>query len=300
MNYNFDFKENLKIAILHDAKRLGIKIIPTKSLRDILIDYLTVYHKIIPMKKRRVFVCPELIISLLNHPKAKEIQAIIKIAQNGGNLNIFQSKRLPQTNFHDHMMTEWNIYHFHLSLEPDKRSCFVKQVNALLFAYIDDDNIVFLGTDTHKDGIFGESKWWMLIHDNFPEVIAKYKTDAKDVYPSLTAKERQSLWNAGISTFMIKVRDTVYYSPNLGRMTSGHNMMVIRQTMAILDWIDSISKQLEEHYDMICKALKVKSVNAQFKMLIYEGTLILAEMSTKQQVLKIYEGFDLSKISANS
>lgn len=198
------------------------------------------------------------------------------------------------------MMTEWNIYHFHLSLEPDKRSCFVKQVNALLFAYIDDDNIVFLGTGTHKDGIFGESKWWMLIHDNFPEVIAKYKTDAKDVYPSLTAKERQSLWNAGISTFMIKVRDTVYYSPNLGRMTSGHNMMVIRQTMAILDWIDSISKQLEEHYDMICKALKVKSVNAQFKVLIHEGTLILAEMSTKQQVLKIYEGFDLSKISANS
>ena len=77
-------------------------------------------------------------------------------------------------------------------------------------------------------------------------------------------------------------------------------MMVIRQTMAILDWIDSISKQLEEHYDMICKALKVKSVNAQFKVLIHEGILILAEMSTKQQVLKIYEGFDLSKISANS
>ena len=300
MNYNFDFKEDLKIAILHDAKRLGIKIIPTKSLRDILMDFLTVYHKIIPMKKRRVFVCPELIISLLNHPKAKEIQAIIKIAQNGGNLNIFQSKRLPQTNFHDHMMTEWNIYHFHLSLEPDKRSCFVKQVNALLFAYIDDDNIVFLGTDTHKDGIFGEAKWWMLIHDNFPEVITKYKTDSKDVYPSLTAKERQSLWNAGISTFMIKVRDTVYYSPNLGRMTSGHNMMVIKQVMAILDWVGFISKQLEEYYDTICKYLKVNSVDAQFRVLIYGGTLILKEISTKQQVLKIYEVFDMSKIFANS
>jgi len=300
MNYNFDFKEDLKIAILHDAKRLGIKIIPTKSLRDVLIDYLTVYHKIIPMKKRRVFVCPELIISLLNHPKAKEIQAIIKIAQNGGNLNVFQSTRLPQTNFHDHMMTEWNIYHFHLSLKVDEESNFVRRSNTLLFAYIDDDNIVFLGTDTHKDGIFGESKWWMLIHDNFPEVIAKYKTEAKDVYPSLTAKERQSLWNAGISTFLIKVRDAVYYSPNVGRTTSGHNMMVIRQTMAILDWIDSISKQLEKHYDMICKALKVKSADAQFKVLIYNETLILAEMSTKQQVLKIYEEFDLSKISANS
>ena len=33
MNYNFDFKEDLKIAILHDAKRLGIKIIARYSYR---------------------------------------------------------------------------------------------------------------------------------------------------------------------------------------------------------------------------------------------------------------------------
>ena len=83
-------------------------------------------------------------------------------------------------------------------------------------------------------------------------------------------------------------------------MTSGHNMMVIKQVMAILDWVGFISKQLEEYYDTICKYLKVNSVDAQFRVLIYGGTLILKEISTKQQVLKIYEVFDMSKIFANS
>lgn len=95
---------------------------------------------------------------------------------------------------------------------------------------------------------------------------------------------------------MVKVKDCVYYSPNIGRTTSGHNMVVIRQAMSILDWIDSISEQLDKYYDAVCNALKVESAVAQYKVIIYGEDLILAEMSSLQQVLKFNEVFDLSKL----
>ena len=296
MSCKYDFKSDLKTAILDEAFHLGIKISSSKSLYDILIDYLTIYHKLIPSKPRDVFVCPQLKADLSTHPKAKEIRTIIEIAKRGGNLNPFQSKRLLQTNFHDHMITEWNIYHYHLSLEQVKKTKFVKQVNSLLFAYIDNNSIAFLGVETHKDGIFGDTKWWTLLHDNFPQLIEKYKNDARDVYPPLSASDRQQLWDKGYTTFMVKVKDCVYYSPNIGRTTSGHNMVVIRQAMSILDWIDSISEQLDKYYDAVCNALKVESAVAQYKVIIYGEDLILAEMSSLQQVLKFNEVFDLSKL----
>ena len=296
MSCKFDFKADLKAAILDEAAHLELKISFSKSLHDILIDYLTVYHKFIPNKTRNVFVCPQLVFDLLTHPKAQEIKTIIEIAKRGGNLNPFQSKRLLQANFHDHMITEWNIYHFHLSLERDKKSKFVKQVNSLLFAYIDNDNIVFLGVETHKEGVFADTKWWTLLHDNFPRLIEKYKSDAKDIYPPLSAIDRQRAWNAGLTTFMVKIHDVVYYSPNIGRTTSGHNMVVTRQAMSILDWIDSISMQLDKYYDAVCNTLKVESTVAQYKVIIYGEDLILAEMSSLQQVLKFNEVFDLSKL----
>lgn len=292
----FDFQNDLKEAILELARKMGIKITHNMSLQDVLQDYLTIFYKIIPIKQRAVFVCPQLCCEILTHPKSKEIKTIIDIAKRGGNLNPFQNKRLLQSKFHDHMITEWNIYHFHLSLELDKKSRFVKQVNALLFAYIDEDNIVFLGTDTHKDDVFGNIKWLTLLHNNFPQLIQRYKLGEGNVYPYLSAKDRQRLWNYGHTTFMTKVGNSVYYSPNGGRTLDGRNFMVIRKMISILDWIDLVQKQLSENYELVCLKLNIPVTKAQFKVLIHNGKIGLFELSSSQQILQGGNSFDLSKI----
>lgn len=292
----FDFQNDLREAILELARKMGIKITHNMSLQDVLLDYLTVFHKIIPVKQRTVFICPQLFCEILTHPKSKEIETIIDIAQRGGNLNSFQNKRLLQSKFHDHMITEWNIYHFHLSLELDKKSGFVKQVNALLFAYIDEDNIVFLGTETHKDDVFGNIKWLTLLHDNFPQLIRRYKLNVENVYPHLSAKDRQRLWNYGHTTFMTKVGDSVYYSPNIGRTMDGRNLMVMRKVISILDWIDSVQKQLSENYELVCMKFNIQVAEARFKVLIYNGKIGLFELSSSQQILPCGNLFDLSKL----
>jgi len=261
-----DFENDLKLELERISSEMGIKISLKNDLHQILLDYLTIRLKIIDIKVRKVKFNPEFFTQLKNHPKEKEIQKISQLASVGGNLNPFQSKRLLQSRFHDHLSSEWNIYHLHLSLKLEK-SGFVKQVNQLLFAYIDNDQIIFLGTDKHKDGIFGDTKWIEILHDYFPKSIEKYKDNKiLDIHPKLNAQERQLLWNKGISTGFTKIRDTIYHNPGIGRMTSGHSMDVSRTTMEIMRWVRKLKLQLEESTKEICEYLKVAESEAKFRV----------------------------------
>jgi hypothetical protein len=133
----FDFESDLRQELKDLSSSMGFKVVDNKSLDKMLMDYLTVRAKLIEPKQRKVLINPVFKLEIPTHPKKKEIEFIIQSAILGNNLNIFQSKRLLQTNFHDHLQSEWNIFHFHLSLKKEKKTKFVKQVNSLLFAYID-------------------------------------------------------------------------------------------------------------------------------------------------------------------
>lgn len=261
-----DFEKDLKLEIKRVSSEMGIKISFKNDLHQILLDYLTVRLKIIDIKMRKIKFNPDFFIQLNKHPKRKEIQKISQLASVGENLNIFQSRKLLQSRFHDHLSSEWNIYHFHLSLKIEK-SGFVKQGNQLLFAYIDDNQVIFLGTDTHKDGIFGDTKWIEILHDHFPKVIEKYKDDTiLNIHPKVNSVERQMLWNKGLSLGMTKIRDTIYHNPGIGRMTSGHSMDVSRTAMDVLRWIRKLKLQLEESSKEICEFIKVPISQAKFNI----------------------------------
>jgi hypothetical protein len=275
-----DFETDLKYEIKRISDDIGIKVKLTDGLDKVLRDYLTVRLKLIDLKKRKVRFCPDFYKELGKHPQKKEVEHIAKLAESGGNLNVFQSRRLLQTGFHDHLMSEWNIYHFHLSLKPDKKSKFVKQVDQLLFAFIDGETIVFLGTDTHREGIFADVKWIEVLHDHFPELIEKYRDYSKDeVSPIVNASERQTLWNKGYTLGMTKVRDAVYLNPGIGRSASGHSSDVITTEISILRWIYKINEQIDECSFEICQYLDIDMDKARFKVK-FDDTLALYEITT--------------------
>lgn len=107
------FQEDLVSEIKRISEDIGLKLNYTKSWDKILLDYLTVVNKLISVKPRKVLISPEFEESIRNHAKRKEIQMIIEYAKKGYNLNYFQSKKLFQSNFHDHLQSEWNIYYLH-------------------------------------------------------------------------------------------------------------------------------------------------------------------------------------------
>jgi len=278
------FKKNFEDDIKYEIKRIsyniGIKVKLTDRIDKILRDYLTVRFKLISLKKRNIRFNPDFLSELDSHHQKKEIEFISQIAKKGGNLNIFQSKRLFQTGFHDYLMSEWNIYHFHLSLEKDKKSKFVKQVNNLLFAYIEDNQVIFLGTDDHKEGIFADVKWIEIIHDYFPEVIEKYKDDTiKEISPKLNSVERQILWNKGYTIGMTKVRDVVYHNPGIGRSVSGHSSKVISTEIEILSWIYKLNEQIDDYGNLLCEYLNVDTENAEFKIKFNDNLEIIEQTS---------------------
>jgi len=286
-----DFENDLKEEIAKISKRMGIKISLKDSFRKIIRDYLTVRFKIIDIKKRRVRFNPDFFVELNNHQKRNEIQHISQLASIGGNLNTFQSKKLLQTGFHDHLLSAWNIYHFHLSLSIDKKTKFVKQTNDLLFAYIDYDQIIFLGTDKHKDGIFADIKWLEILHDYFPEVIEKYRDNKiKDIRLKVNSSERQMIWNSGLMIGMTKVRDAVYHNPGIGRATSGHSTAVTSTTVDIIRWISKLDIQLNDSTKEVCDYLNIKTKDAKFKIRL-ENKLELIELSKNIKILEFPEVF---------
>lgn len=278
-------ESDLKFEIQKLTKEIGFKISFNQDLEKIILDYLTVRAKLIDVKKRKVLINPALVNELFTNDKKEEIRFIIQLSKNGGNLNPFLSKRSLQANFHDHLQNEWNIFHFHLSLQKDKKTNFVKQVNRLLFAYVDEIQIIFLGTDIHKEGIFGDIKWIEILHDNFPEVIKPFitKSGMKDVYPKVNSIERQQLWNKGYTLGFTKIREIVYNNPGIGRMTTGHSMGVSSTTLDILRWIYRLKDQLTESEIELCQYLKIDSKDAEFKIRINEKP----ELYEKTSGLKI-------------
>lgn len=281
-----DFENDLKQEIHLMYSDLGLKIPFRNKLNEMLLDYLTINKKLVRPKPRQVFINPDLEIKLTNHPKRSEVELIKKLFLVGKNVNFFQSKKLLQTKFHDHLLYEWNIYHFHLSTQLEKKSKFVKQTNQLLFAHISDDKVIFLDIENHTEGIFADTKWLEILDNKFPEVLEPYKAeDILDVFPNVNSVERQTLWNKGYTLGMTKVNDKVYHSQGIGRATSGHSVLVTKQTSEISRWVHQLNTHFKERLDEICSNFNLDKTQSVFRLQFGNVTLELIEKKSNTILL---------------
>lgn len=282
--------------LLHNALEMYGVIIPIEEdLTKMLLNYLTICKKLLQPLPRMVYISPILEKKLQTHVKKNEIELLRKMFESGKDVNFFQSKRLFQTSFHDHMLYEWNIYHFHLALALDKKTKFIKQSNQLLFVYAQNEKAIFLDTDLHKTGIFADVKWLEILHDYYPETLEKYKDlQILDVYPPVNAEERQDLWNKGYTLGMTKVRDTIYLSEGIGRTTSGHSILVVKQANEIQRWLHTVSEQFVQYSQMICKYFKIIENEFLPKLIFGQKTFEIIDEKTKINLLTYPQIFTMN------
>lgn len=281
MSYKQEFEHDLKLQMHTMFSFIGVKIPIKSDLHEMLLDYLTIYKKYVNQKSRQVFITPELEKKLAQYPKRRIVYYLKKLLEEGGNINIFQSKRLFQSKFHDHLLYEWNIYHFHLSHEFEKKNIFVKQTDIMLFAYIDDYQAVFLDIEKHKPGIFADEKWLELLDINYPEILKKYHAkDIVEISPRLNPSERQMMWDKGYTIGMTKVNGKVFHSPGIGRTTSGHSLEVTMQADKIQSWIFEIKGQFQELREQICREFKLIPEISEFKLRFGDVSLEVIEVRT--------------------
>jgi hypothetical protein len=282
-----DFKSDLKSAILNELAKIGVNISIKQDAHTVLVDFLNIQKKIIPSRKRKVLFNPEFKENLVNHPHIAVIKRIIDYATKGKNLNCFQSRKLFQTKFNDHLRNEWNIFHLHLSLEKDNKSDFVKQVNSLLFVYIDSKTFLLLGTDKHSEGVFGDKKWLEIIHKYHPELIENYRSDnIVGLNNTLTPVERQKGWESGLSSGYINIGNANYLSPGFGMVTSGRNIEIIDKANRISNWIFEIEKLFYSQRIDICKSMNISDVKSSFKLQFANNKIEIIEETSKLRVIQ--------------
>lgn len=288
-----DFENDL-ISELHRVfRKWDVRWSKDADLRRLLTDYFTLFLKLIEPKPRNVKLSKHLLAKLNSQPKSKEVLYLKDLMERGANVNGFLSKKVLQTNFHDHLCNEWFIYHFHLSLKTDRKTGFVKQVNDLLFVYITDEQALFLDVDKHREGIFGDVKWLEILIDDFPEVMKPFESHWSGVSPDPSSKDRQLLWDKGYTLGATRVRDKVYFSPGVGRSTSGHSIMVSQNTNAVFRWLWQITEQFETSYELICEKLAVEPDKAKFALQFGERTFEIIERTTNTLVLEYREVVDI-------
>lgn len=279
MNY-FDFQNDLKNEISKILNEAELKISLEQNIHKILIDFFNLNSKILESKKRNVFIVPEFEEQIKLHHKRLEIQTIIQLAENGGNLNSFQTDKIIQSKQIDHLSNEWNVFHFHLSLEPDKKPKFVKRGNLLLFAYIDEENIIFLGLDKHKDS-FSNIKWLEILEKNYPNIMKKFLApDLPSVEQNFTTSDREKMWESGVSSGFMNINGKTYLCPGFGKVTSGHNVKIIMQSNYILNWItrvEDIVKKENDFFDDKLFNLKLRISEKTIEIYEKEGGNIFFE-----------------------
>lgn len=280
----FDFEADLKQQMHELFAEYGYRIPYRNELREMITEYLTIHKKFIHICPRTVMVNPELLEKLPNHPKQKEIQAIERELSLGGNLNHFQSKRLFQTRFHDHLLYEWNIAHFHLSLEREKHG-FVKQTDQLLFVYIDDHNAVLLDTATHEPGIFASTRWQEILDIHFPYILDPFvDSTITKVYPEVDAIGRQSLWDKGYTIGMTEINGKVIHSPGIGRASTGHSITVMKNVNELLRWLHHVSTIFHEHFDQLVSQFGLDKATANLK-LVFTETIDIMEVHAGRKLV---------------
>lgn len=264
---------------------MGFKVGIKEDYQDMLLDYLTVSKKAIFPKPRKVSINPELVTRLKSHPKKAEINHIMELLIAGGNVNIFQSDKLLYTKFHDHLVYEWKIYHFHLSLKPDKKKGFVKRGDRLLFVYIDDEQAIILDDGDHSEGTFGSEKWLTILDNHFPHIIAPfYHPEILGVSPEISPVERQNLWDHGINTAFTMINGKAFFSMGMGRATSGHSIAVTDQMITVERWIRDISKQVDTRFEDICIFHNLPVDASRFHLRFGANTLELFELNSKKTI----------------
>lgn len=113
-------------------------------------------------------------------------------------------------NFHDGLLNDWAIHHFHLG--PNG-----KRTGDCLFAVVTDANVFCLDVLGH--GKYGEIDLVQRIHDTWPQLIAPMKMTLLPTQTPPTAKEIMDARRAGISP-LIQLADGTVYAPIGGGITT--------------------------------------------------------------------------------
>jgi hypothetical protein len=241
------FEDDVQKYVMSEFYALNIPYVSTGNLDKDLLNIFTIQEKYIFGFQREIKISSELkqkLLTLTNENKA--VHFLLYALRNGLNVNPFQSRDLFNYRFHDKLIYDWSIFHFHLSIENEPDGFFTKRTKKVLFVYIDKEKALFLDIEKHErpHNIFAEKKWLEIIDNNWKDILNYASKDIIEISHRFTTVERKQLRNANVNEGILEVNGKFVHSPGLGHMSSGHSAKAMMRFNAFHRWLFKVSDHI--------------------------------------------------------
>ncbi|MHB8034890.1 hypothetical protein CF069_13315 [Clostridium botulinum] len=319
MNFEKDLREQI-IQLLKEDK---VKFNKQDSTSRLLISYLNVLNRRIPVKKRKVFMSDN-IKKIIDGNKLhkKYIEALLKFKSNfengidmNGHLsaNIYYSDlsvKNREKSFYrksrDYLLDDWGIYHLHLR---DKDAKNEKEMHSnkngkekgnrseyLLFVKITSTDIYFIDILNHNEkSVFAKQELLETLDRNWHFLLKKYMLpDVISVSDKFTDKEIHQARQSG-SLIVYQINDKAYVCIGGGLTTAGTNIMHTRRADNILEDMYFIEEYFRNNYTSIknevadIAGIKCFNKDLEFKFVLDVKGYVVKEVNTNYAALYFYE-----------
>lgn len=173
---------------------------------------------------------------MARHPNALEFLEILNSTSSGSDLNIYQSIRLLNTEFHEDLFNDWGLHHLHLESRNTVKNGFVKRADYLLFAKFTLSDAYFIDVQGHREKpLWGKRELIGIIQENWNHLLKPYEMRGP-VYPDFSDEDIEIMRKKGY-LFGVNVNGKGYMRLGAGQSTAGNNLDANRLADNVCRWI---------------------------------------------------------------
>jgi hypothetical protein len=172
----------------------------------------------------RQFVCPP--------EHVAGMKTVEQKIQTGEDLQPHLSRKLKDQDYNDDALNDFGIHHLHLGtvIEGDG---FSKRSGPILFALFRPEQAYLLQVFTHGD--FSNREVVEIVHDNWPQVIFRYRVPVIDLAFHADSTDVKDLRKGHVNTSLKMNDGTIYMPLGGGMMSNGTGLQVTLQRDRALD-----------------------------------------------------------------
>jgi hypothetical protein len=238
--FKFDFKEDWKAYVEVELKALGFSYDEDTSTSKNFLKLLNAQRRIPNPQPRKIFFA-----KTFNCPKhlERDFNVLLEKITNGDKIRPYLSKNIKKNGYIDYALDDFGVLHFHF--KPAR-------TGELAFAWITQGEVFFVDVQNHGKAypnVWFNTNFVQIIHDNWPELIARYKLPFES--DKIDSNARKNFRKNGVNSHITVSDGSSYMSPGGGFVSGGYtivdgakNMFIVRH----LENYETLIKQEETQF----------------------------------------------------
>lgn len=251
-----DFAQLARDTLIQD----GFVIDTSKDEQTIMLQGIYLQKRAISMFPRQVHRANDLWIAPEFATAIDEIERKVSL---GEALKPHLSKELLKLNFHDRLLNDWGLHHFHLDtiIDPNTdlgRNGFTNRTGSLLFAYVTHSDFYMVAIKDHS--AWTDKDLLETILSNWSYLLEGVEMPLVGLSPNsqFTEKELQELRKSNVVTCVQLSNGKVYAPLGGGIASSGDSVDAVSELHHILRAINRIERDLSSDPSPIYDFLKLQ------------------------------------------